>query len=175
MAAFQANRIIERDLIFGSKDVALKLAGSNVNFGSTLASGSSTLKEKGMESMPFSSEKERTKNIVKIEREEDFLRLTDEEDESRSEEVKEFEKDEQSQEFVGFTDDLDESGLLEELVACNKGGNNANKIKEYKGASQKPLLMENDAYEVDLNRKIVLFPMIVDLDFIVINIFLFNF
>lgn len=60
MALFQKNRILERDMIFGKKDVALKLTNQTSN--------SSTLnKEKPfLTDSNVASEKEKTNKIVKI-------------------------------------------------------------------------------------------------------------
>jgi len=65
-------------------------------------------------------------------------------------------------------DDMDESVLLEQLVGFNIHNNSSSKNKDsFKSSSQKPIQTENDVYEIDLNRKIVLFSMIVDLDVLV--------
>lgn len=67
----------------------------------------------------------------------------------------------------GLRDDLDESGLLEELMGFNQTSGSKAKQTGQKGTSQKPLQTENDLYEPDVSRKIILFPLIVDLDMIV--------
>lgn len=174
MATFQANRVLERDLLFGRKDVAARLAGTSSAI--TLTSASTTHRERTLEGL--ASEKERTKHIVKIEREEDFLELMNDNDEDMQfEESKHstngggggnYNNNNYSPDEIEMREDvmdLDDSGLLEELM-CVKQESHKDSSRGMKAASQKPMQMENDLYEVDLNRKIVLFPMIVDLDFL---------
>ena len=60
MAAFQKVRVLERDLVFGKKEVAVKLSNTNSSNASTMA------KEKNFSTLPDSGEKEKTTKIVKI-------------------------------------------------------------------------------------------------------------
>lgn len=61
MAVFQKVRVLERDLVFGKKEVAVKLSNTNSS------SNASTMnKEKNFATLPDSGEKEKTTKIVKI-------------------------------------------------------------------------------------------------------------
>ena len=101
------------------------------------------------------------------EKEEDLLNLSEnsEEMDNFSEEHKDFGSRDRIEQ--DYRDDMDESVLLEQLVGFNT--QNSMKSKDsFKSSSQKPVQTENDLYELDVNRKIVLFPMIVDLDMLVL-------
>ena len=127
------------------------------------------------------------------EKEEDLMNLLEnsEENSQNSEENKQSNSDDS----LEIREDLDESGILEQLMTYNQPASKKDPSST-KPMSQKPLQtgknsffsifrkfvfflkfsrfdhkmlfsLENDLYEADISRKIVLFPLIVDIDMIV--------